>query len=108
MYIDHNDTLEYPFTGLFYRLWIDDSKPLDQRVEEEIPIFETICDMTSGTNLSTDTFTLFFPFNSEKETIQIKEGLLFKGDIYGMEQKGRVIGVYPSQLGGCTVLCTRI
>jgi hypothetical protein len=108
MYIDHNFTEEYPFTCVFYQLGIDDSKPLDQQVEEEIPVFNTVCDMTSGSSLSTDTFTLFFPFNSETETLKIKEGLLFKGNIYGMEQRGRVIGVYPSQLGGCTVLCTRV
>lgn len=107
MYIDHHSE-EYPFAGVFYKIGIDDSKPLDEQVEEEIPIFETICDMSDGSNLSTDTFTLFFPFDKDKETIIIKEGDLFKGNIYGMTQKGRVIGVYPSQLGGCTVLLTRL
>jgi hypothetical protein len=107
MYIDHY-LEEYPFNGVFFKIGIDDSKPLDEQVEEEIPIFETVCDMSDGTNLNTDTFTLFFPFNSEEENLLIKEGDLFKGDIYGMVQKGRVIGVYPSQLGGCTVLMTRL
>ena len=93
---------------MFYTVGIDDSKPLDQQVEEEIEVFSTILDMGDGTSLSTDTFKVFFPFDAEKETLKIKEGNLFKGMIYGMEQRGRVIGIYPSQLGGCTVLLTRI
>lgn len=81
---------------------------LSMRVDEEIPIFETDMDMSDGGTLSTDTFRVYFPFKSGKEPISIKEGDLFKGVIYGMEQRGRVIGVYPTQLDGCTVLLKRI
>ena len=98
MYTDHYGTTEYPHFGMFYTIGIDDSKPLDQQTEEEIEVFSTILDLGDGTSLNTDTFKVFFPFDAEKETLMI----------YGMEQKGRVIGIYPSQLGGCTVLLTRI
>lgn len=87
---------------------LDDSKPLDQQTEEEIPIFETELDMSVGASLSTETFKVFFPFDADKDSILINEGNLFKGNIYGNILRGRVIGIYPSQLGGCTVLLTRI
>lgn len=107
MYNDFNGIIEYPHKGKFYKIGFDDSKPLDEQTEEEIEIFSTIIDMSDGTSLNTDTFSIYFPFDYKKETILIKEGDLFKGDIYGMEERGRVIGVYPSQLGGCTVLLQR-
>lgn len=108
MYTDHLGTIEYPFEGTFYRIGIDDSKPLDEQVEEEMVIFETSFDMTEGGTLGTETFRLFLPFDFNSERLVIAEGNLFKGDIYGASIKGRVIGIYPSQLGGCTVLLTRI
>lgn len=108
MYTDHHGTEEYPFEGTFYRIGIDDSKPLDEQVEEEISIFETPFDMTEGGTLSTDTFRVFLPFDAYSESLVIAEGNLFKGDIYGASIRGRVIGIYPSQLGGCTVLLTRV
>lgn len=108
MYTDHYCAIEYPFHGVFYKVGIDDSKPLDEQVEEEILIMETDCDMSDGTSLNTDTFTIFFPFDINKDKIVINEGDLIKADIVGMQQQGRVIGIYPSQLGGCTVLLTRL
>lgn len=109
MYIDHNVLADYPFkNGVFYKLGIDDSKPLEEQVDEEIAIYTTDFDLTDGTNLNTDTFTMYMPFNKDTDTLVIKEGDLFKGNTYGMMQKGRVIGIYPSQLDGCTVLLTRL
>lgn len=108
MYTDHLGTQEYPHKGMFYRIGIDDSLPLDEQVESEIEIFSTPFDMTDGGTISTDTFRIFFPFDAYSETLVIAEGNLFKGNIYGAEVQGRVIGIYPSQLGGCTVLLTRL
>lgn len=108
MYTDHLGTKEYPFEGIFYRIGIDDSKPLDEQVDEEIEIFSTLFDMTEGGTLSTETFRIFFPFDAYNETLVIAEGNLFRGVIYGANIKGRVIGIYPSQLGGCAVLLTRV
>lgn len=108
MYTDHLGTEEYPFSGMFYRIGLDDSKPLDEQVEDEVEIFSTTFDMGEGGTLSTDTFKIFFPFDSYKETLVISEGNLFKGEIYGASIRGRVLGIYPSQLGGCMVLLTRL
>jgi hypothetical protein len=108
MYTDHYGTTEYPFEGTFYRIGVDDSKPLIEQVEEEIQIFSTMFDMTEGGTLSTETFRIFFPFDAYSESLVIAEGNLFKGTIYGASIKGRVIGIYPSQIGGCTVLLTRM
>ena len=108
MYTNHYIAVEYPFHGIFYKVEMDTSGDLDQQTDKEIPILETDCDMSDGTNLNTDTFTIFFPFDYNKEKIVIKEGDLIKADIAGLEQRGRIIGIYPSQLGGCTVLLTRM
>ena len=108
MYTDHLGMNEYPYTGMFYRIGIDDSLPLDQQKEQDIEIFSTSFDMTEGSSLSTDTFRIMFPFDFATESLVISEGNLFKGLIFGASIKGRVIGIYPSQLGGCTVLLTRV
>lgn len=108
MFTDHNGTVEYPHDGVFYRVGMDDSVPLDEQVETEIEIFSTSFDMTDGGTLSTDTFRIYFPFNADREELVIAEGNLFRGTIYGATLNGRVIGIYPSQLGGCMVLLTRI
>ncbi len=108
MYTDHFGTTEYPHKGMFYKIGIDDSKPLNEQKDIEEEIFSTLFDMTEGSSLSTDTFRIFFPFDFSSESLVIAEGNLFKGDIYGASIKGRVIGIYPSQLGGCTVLLNRV
>lgn len=99
---------KYPHEGEFYRVGIiDESLPLDQQKEGEIVVFETVFDLSEGTDLNTDSFKIFFPFDYKNEELVIDEGMLFKGNIWGATIKGRVIGIYPSQLGGCTVLCLR-
>lgn len=108
MYTDHFGMTEYPHKGMFYKIGVDDSLPLDEQEEQDIEIFSTSFDMTEGGTLSTETFRIFFPFDFAKESLVISEGNLFKGSIYGASIKGSVIGIYPSQLGGCTVLLTRV
>lgn len=108
MYTNHYGTEEYPHEGYFYEIGIDNSKPLDERVEEEIVIFETTFDLAEGQNLSMDSFRIFFPFDFEEDEIVISEGDTFRGSIWGANVNGRVVGIYPSQLGGCTVLLKRI
>ncbi len=108
MYIDHN-LKEYPFHAIFYHLGVDESKPLDQQVEEKIVSFETMCDVDDkNTGLNNDIITLYFPFDSEKESIKVMLGETMEVETYGLIQKGRVLGVRPSQLGGVKVMCTRI
>lgn len=109
MYTNHYGTVEYPFYATFYHLGVDESKPLDEQVEEKIVSFETICDVSDkNTGLNNDTITMFFPFDSAKETVKVRLGETVEIETYGLVQKGRVLGVYPSQLGGVTVQCRRI
>lgn len=108
MYTNHYGTIEYPHNGYFYYVGVDESKPLDQQIEEKIHLFDTNFDLAEGENLNANSFKLFFPFDYKKGTLTINEGNLFEGFVWGAKIKGRIIGIYPSQLGGCTVLCVRI
>lgn len=109
MYIDHHGTEEYPFHATFYHLGVDESKPLDQQKEDKIVSFETMCDVDDqNTGLNNDLITLYFPFDATEETINIILGETMEVETYGLIQKGRVLGVRPSQLGGVKVMCTRI
>lgn len=109
MYTDHHGTEEYPFYATFYHIGTDGSKPLDEQVEEKIVSFETPCDISDQeTGLNNDKITLFFPFDPEAGSIEVKLGETVEIKAYGLVQKGRVLGVFPSQLGGVKVMCTRI
>lgn len=109
MYTDHYGTIEYPFFATFYHLGVDETKPLDQQVEEKIISFQSPCDISDkNTGLNNDTITMFFPFDSKVEKIQFIIGETMEVETYGLVQKGRVLGVFPSQLGGVTVMCKRI
>ena len=108
MYIDYNLN-EYPFYAIFYNIDVDESKPLDQQVEEKIISFETQCDVDDKNNgLNNDIITLYFPFDANSEEIKIRLGDTMEIDTYGINQKGRVLGVRPSQLGGVKVMCKKI
>lgn len=107
MILDRSIAQEYPFDGIFYRTGIDESKPLDEQVEEEIIILETKCDIQESTSNVTSgnisaTFDIYFPFNKE-EGIEIRRGDNFRGSMFGMPVNGKIDGVFPSQLGGCQV-----
>lgn len=109
MYTDHHGTEEYPFYATFYHLGVDESKPLDQQKEEKIVSFESVCDMSDQeTGLNNDKIMLFIPFDAYEGNIEIRLGESVEIESYGLIQKGRVLGVFPSQLGGIKVMCTRI
>lgn len=109
MYIDHSEIEEYPFYATFYHLGVDESLPLDQQVEEKVVSFETECDMSDkDTGLNNDTITIFFPFNPDNGKINVVLGETVDIEAYGLVQRGRVLGVFPSQLGGVKVMCRRI
>ena len=108
MYIDYNLN-EYPFYAIFYNIGVDESKPLDQQVEEKIISFETQCDVDDKNNgLNNDIITLYFPFDANNEEIKIRLGDTMEVETYGINQKGRVLGVRPSQFGGVKVMCKKI
>lgn len=108
MYRDYNEINEYPFHATFYRIGVDESKPLDEQVQKEIVVFETKCDITESShtrnnNFISASFVIYFPFNKEKEQILVKRGDLVRANQYGLLVDGKVVGVFPSQLGGCTI-----
>lgn len=109
MYTEHQETQEYPFYVTFYHLGVDDSLPLDQQVEQKIVSFETVCDVDDqNTGLNNDLITLYFPFDPTEDELKVKLGETMEVDTYGLIQRGRVLGVRPSQMGGVKVMCTKI
>lgn len=109
MYTDHHGTEEYPYYATFFHVGVDKSKPLNEQKEQKIISFESICDISDQeTGLNNDKITIFIPFNSYEGNIEIKLGESVEIESYGLIQKGRVLGVFPSQLGGIKVMCTRI
>jgi hypothetical protein len=109
MYTEHFGTQEYPFYATFYHLGVDDSLPLDEQVEQKIVSFETVCDVDDqNTGLNNDVITLYFPFDPSNGVLSIVLGETMEVETYGLTQRGRVLGVFPSQLGGVKVMCTRI
>ena len=109
MYTDNFGTQEYPFNATFYHLIIDKSKPLDQQKEEKVVSFQTRCDLSDqDTGLDNDKITIFLPFDSSEGDLKVILGESVEVESYGLIQRGRVLGVFPSQLGGIKVMCTRI
>lgn len=97
---------EYPFRGTFFRIGIDMDKPPLDRVEENIIILETECDIqeashTEGAFLKAS-YSVYFPIG-ESNLSDIKSGILFEGNMNGLKVNGKVAGVFPSQLGGVKV-----
>lgn len=106
MYINNSNIQEYPFTGVFYTIGIDYDKPLDEQVEEEITILDTVCDIQEAnagerSGFINATYSVYFPFD-ELETFNVEKGMSFRGSIYGLNISGSVVGLFPTQLGGCT------
>lgn len=104
MIVDRTLLQEYPFHGSIYRYGVDESKPLDEQVEEEMLVLDTMCDIQSAQKSDasgniTAYFNIYAPLDKEKG-IAVKRGDKFKGSIYGLEVNGEVISVEPSQLGG--------
>lgn len=105
MIINRDEIYEYPFEGRFFHVGIDETKPYDERTEEEITDLETACDIIEASSATKTEFIdakwdVFFPINTDS-SIAIKEGYSFDGAIYGLSVKGIILGLSPSQLGGC-------
>lgn len=103
-YIDKNELQNFPFTGEFYRSTVDKSLPPSQQVEEEEVIARVNCDIQEGSNGRTANtvkavYEVFVPFDSDATEIPVQRGHLFRGTQYGLLVAGKVIGVFPSQLG---------
>lgn len=108
---------KYPYHGAFYRYAVDESKPLDQQVEEEILVYETDCNILrrSGlrqANLVVADYNVRFPLelnNNSKDASDlykdcgVRRGYTFKGAFYGITVEGQVEMIEPSQLGEMNV-----
>lgn len=108
MYTNRLNIESYPYKGLFYRMGRDESKPLDQQVEEKIVFFETVCDITESSHSQSGNFlwskyAVYFPFDSCTEKVEVKVGDLFEANMCGITVNGKVVGVFPSQLNGVTI-----
>ena len=108
MYIERKRLDDYPYFGQFYRIGIDDSLPLDEQIEEKIIVFETKCDITESShswsrNFIWAKYSVYFPFDKSEDEIEVRLGDLFEANIHGLVVNGKVVGVFPSQLGGVTV-----
>ena len=82
-------------------------KPLDEQVEEKIIVFETECDITESShswsrNFIWAKYAIYFPFDKEKDEVVVRMGDLFEANMHGLIVNGKVVGVFPSQLGGVT------
>lgn len=116
MYIDRNELQEYPFEGEFYTTEIATKRydeqsqkwvpiPLDEQTETEVSILKTCCDITEASHARVNGFikamySIFVPFCKKCQTIDVNRGVLFRAWQYGVLVKGKVEGVFPSQLGG--------
>ena len=108
MYINRDILQEFPHYGYFFIKEIDESLPLDQQKEVKKVIFETQCDIAESshswsTNFIWAKYAVYFPFDPETDVLNISLGMLFEADLYGMRVNGKVVGVFPSQIGGVTV-----
>jgi hypothetical protein len=108
MYIERNKLNLYPYTGQFFRMGVDESKPLNQQVEEKLVYFITPCDITESSHSWSNNFiwakyAVYFPFDKNNESVLVRMGDLFEADVNGLIVNGKVIGVFPSQLDGVTV-----
>lgn len=104
-YFDRNELHEYPFDGVFYTTEIDTSKPLDEQTETEEVILECKCDVQEASHARVNGFikavySVYVPFCKKCETIDVNRGTLFRCWVYGVLVKGKVEGVFPSQMGG--------
>lgn len=110
MLLNRNKLKEYPFFGKFYFFRVkDESKPLHEREEEEVILLETACDIqesskTDSAGMIKASFDVYFPFDGED--IQIKRGHFFAGSMYGLEVNGKILGIVPTQMGGCVAYLT--
>jgi hypothetical protein len=108
MFSSINEISEFPFVGTFYKMSIDETKPLDEQVEEKVVILETPCDImesshTLSNNFIKGAFSVYFPFNTRKDTLEVTNGVIFEADMYGLQVNGKVTGVFPSQMEGVLV-----
>lgn len=101
-YIDRDELQDYPFTGTFYRA-VKDTSSLLAPVTEEV-VAEVVCDIQEDANFratqtSKAVYGVYVPFDGDEDIVPVQRGMMFRGYQYGLLVAGKVIGVFPSQLG---------
>lgn len=103
MILDRSLLEEYPFEGEFYTY--EKNSETWGGEPTRVSILTTECDIQESQksdaygNISAS-FNIYFPFDKVLG-VEIKRGMLFKGNMYGMNVEGEVMGVFPTQMGGC-------
>ena len=108
MFTNRFQLQEFPYTGIFYTVVIDESKPLDQQVEVKQVLYSTLCDIVESSHTwSADAifgkYAVYFPVDLANQEIKRAPGVLFESEINGLKVDGKVVGVFPSQIGGVKV-----
>lgn len=115
--ISELDMTDFPFVGEFYTYEVDEEAPLDERVPQEVVIFETPCDIQrrgklGGSGMLAADYVVFFPLEENPDSdctadkygpVLVRRGMRFRGECYGYTAEGVVEFVRVSQLGGCSV-----
>lgn len=101
-YIDKDELQDYPFTGTFYRA-VKDTSSLLAPVTEQV-VAEVVCDIQEEANFratqtSKAVYGVYVPFDGDEDVVPVQRGMMFRGYQYGLLVAGKVIGVFPSQLG---------
>lgn len=106
MYTDRDLLDTFPYEGTFFRTFVDESKPLDERKEERIDLLTIKCDIQGNRSgmgyFLNASFSIYIPWDVN-DKLPFKRGDLFESNIFGMIVNGEIIGIYPSQLGGCSI-----
>ncbi len=106
-HIDRDELELFPFDGTFYRIENDDDTPLDEQEAVEKIIYQTKCDIMEAShsrlgNFTAAAYAVHFPIEKEEDFVKPTRGDLFRANMYGTLVYGKVYGVFPSQLHGCT------
>lgn len=111
-YIDSNILTEYPFHGVFYTVsdnMPEDGDMLDEEQDmepDETIVTSTMCDIQAANKLFATSeaagsyVDVYFPFD-KRHGVDIRIGHRFRCKDWYRPVDGKVIGVMPTQMGGC-------
>ena len=88
----------------------EETEDAEDSDSSEIIILETPCDIQQNTALFAGTsitrgYKVYFPFNPDIADLpeELKPGILFRGEMYGLTVAGTVLDPVASMMGGCMV-----
>lgn len=80
----------------------------------EVIVLETKCDIQESNKLFNNgaimsNFTIYFPFEKGVDALEIRRGHMFRCEsVEGLPVNGTVIGVFPTQMGGCVAYIKQV